>query len=154
MIVETKSTQNNKGTKMKQIRTLFSMVGVIALLALMAGCATTASFPQDKANMLVAAGFKTVTPKTAAQQQKLQQMQTGQVARSKKTEEPTTLSRIRLRTWSMWVDRTSIRLINKCALNTSLHKRTSKLLRCIRTQQCSGMHGVAGELAGDEWAME
>ena len=37
MIVETKSNQNNKGTKMKQIRTLFNMVGVIALLALMAG---------------------------------------------------------------------------------------------------------------------
>ena len=29
--------------------------------------------------MLVAAGFKTVTPKTPAQQQKLQQLQTGQV---------------------------------------------------------------------------
>ena len=37
---------------------------------------------------------------------------------------------------------------------SSLHKRTSKLLKRIRTQQCSGMHGVAGELAGDEWAME
>ena len=53
----------------------------------------------------------------------------------------------------MWVDRTSIRLTNKCALNTSWYKRTSKLLRCIRTQQCSGVDGVAGELAGDEWAM-
>jgi hypothetical protein len=30
--------------------------------------------------MLVAAGFKTITPKTATQQQKLQQLQTGQVA--------------------------------------------------------------------------
>ena len=60
---------------MKQIRTSFNMVGVIAVLALIAGCATTATFPQDKANMLVAAGFKTVTPRTAAQQQKLQQLQ-------------------------------------------------------------------------------
>ena len=80
MIVETKSNQSNKKAKMKQIRTSFNMISVIALLALMVGCATTASFPQDKANMLVAAGFKTVTPKTAAQQQKLQQLQTGQVA--------------------------------------------------------------------------
>ena len=138
---------------MKQIRTSFNMISVIALLALMAGCATTATIPQDKANMLVAAGFKTITPKTAAQQQKLQQLQTGQVATIQKTGEPTTLSRTRLRTWSMWVDRTSIRLTNKCALKGSLHKRTSKLLRCIRTQQCSGVHGVAGELAGDEWVM-
>ncbi len=65
---------------MKQIRTLFNTISVIALLALMAGCATTATFPQDKANMLVAAGFKTITPRTPAQQQKLQQMQIGQVA--------------------------------------------------------------------------
>ena len=65
---------------MKQIRTSFKMIGVIAALALTAGCATTATFPQDKANMLVAAGFKTVTPKTPAQQQKLQQLQTGQVS--------------------------------------------------------------------------
>jgi hypothetical protein len=65
---------------MKQIRTSFNTISVIALLALTAGCATTASFPQEKANMLVAAGFKTITPKTAAQQQKLQQLQTGQVA--------------------------------------------------------------------------
>ena len=49
---------------MKQIRTSFKMISVIALLSLTVGCATTATFPQDKANMLVAAGFKTVTPKT------------------------------------------------------------------------------------------
>ena len=72
---------------MKQIRTSFNTIGVIALLALTAGCATTASFPQEKANMLVAAGFKTVTPKTAAQQQKLQQLQTGQVATIQKKRE-------------------------------------------------------------------
>ena len=35
--------------------------------------------------MLVAAGFKTVTPKTPAQQQKLQQLQTGQVATIQKS---------------------------------------------------------------------
>jgi hypothetical protein len=70
-----------KGTKyMKQKRVSVMMIGATVLLALMAGCATTATFPQEKASMLVAAGFKTITPKTAAQQQKLQQLQTGQVA--------------------------------------------------------------------------
>ena len=54
--------------------------GATVLLALMAGCATTTSSTQEKASMLVAAGFKTITPKTAAQQQKLHQLQTGQVA--------------------------------------------------------------------------
>jgi hypothetical protein len=71
-----------KGTKyMKQKRVSVMMIGVTVLLALMAGCATTTTSTQDKANMLVAAGFKTITPKTAAQQQKLQQLQTGQVAK-------------------------------------------------------------------------
>ena len=70
-----------KGTKyMKQKRVSVMMIGATVLLALMAGCATTATFPQEKASMLVAAGFKTITPKTAAQQQKLQQLQVGQVA--------------------------------------------------------------------------
>jgi len=60
------------------------MISVTALLALMAGCATTQTSIEDKRSMLVAAGFKTVTPKTPAQQQKLQQLQVGQVAQVQK----------------------------------------------------------------------
>jgi hypothetical protein len=69
---------------MKQKRVLFIMFGVTALLALMVGCATTQTITQDQRNMLVAAGFKAITPKTPAQQQKLQQLQTGQVAQIQK----------------------------------------------------------------------
>ena len=65
---------------MKQKRVSVMMIGATMLLALMAGCATTTTSTQDTANMLVAAGFKTITPKTTAQQQKLHQLQTGQVA--------------------------------------------------------------------------
>jgi hypothetical protein len=64
---------------MKQIAS-FNMIGVIALLALTVGCATTETSTQSKESMLVAAGFKTITPKTAAQQQKLQQLPPGKVA--------------------------------------------------------------------------
>ena len=64
---------------MKQIRTSFNMISVIALLALTVGCATTSS-TQNKESMLVASGFKVITPKTAAQQQKLQQLPPGKVA--------------------------------------------------------------------------
>jgi len=60
------------------------MISATALLALMAGCATTEMSTQDKENMLIAAGFKTITPKTAAQQQKLQKLQTGHVAQVQK----------------------------------------------------------------------
>jgi hypothetical protein len=64
---------------MKQIRIAFKMISAIALLALTVGCATTTS-TQNKESMLVAAGFKTVTPKTPAQQQKLQKLPPGKVA--------------------------------------------------------------------------
>ena len=64
---------------MKQIQTSFSMVSVIALLALTVGCSTTSS-TQNKESMLVASGFKVITPKTTAQQQKLQQLPPGHVA--------------------------------------------------------------------------
>ena len=64
---------------MKQIRVSFKVISATALLALMAGCATTTSM-QDKESMLVASGFKVVTPKTTAQQQKLQNLPPGKVA--------------------------------------------------------------------------
>jgi len=64
---------------MNQIRTSFNAISVIALLALTVGCSTTSS-TQNKESMLVASGFKVITPKTAAQQQKLQQLPPGHVA--------------------------------------------------------------------------
>jgi len=79
MIVETKSNQSREEAKMKQIRTSFKMISVMSLLALTVGCATTSS-TQNKESMLVASGFKVITPKTAAQQQKLQQLPPGHVA--------------------------------------------------------------------------
>ena len=63
---------------MKHLQISFNTISVIALLALTAGCSTTSS-TQNKESMLVASGFKVITPKTAAQQQKLKQLQTGQV---------------------------------------------------------------------------
>src|SRR5246127_3619210 len=64
---------------MKQIRTSFNIIAVVALSSLTAGCATTSS-TQNKESMLVASGFKVITPKTAAQQQKLQQLPPGHMA--------------------------------------------------------------------------
>ena len=69
---------------MKQIRVSFKMISAFALLALMVGCATTQTSTQSKESMLVAAGFKTITPKTAAQQQKLQKLPPGKIAMIKK----------------------------------------------------------------------
>ena len=69
---------------MKQKRVPFMIISATALLALIAGCATTQTSTEDKRNMLIAAGFKTITPKTAAQQQKLQKLKVGQVEQIQK----------------------------------------------------------------------
>jgi hypothetical protein len=54
---------------MKQKFTAFSLIGAFALLTIFAGC--TGMQVQNKENLLVAAGFKVIVPKTAIQQQKL-----------------------------------------------------------------------------------
>src|SRR5215831_12378297 len=63
---------------MKHLFIGFSLIGAFALLALVVGCAGTQT--QSKENLLIAAGFKTVVPKTAAQQQKLQALPPDKVA--------------------------------------------------------------------------
>ena len=65
---------------MKHIITAFSLISAWALLALALGCASSTPTTQDKQNMLIAAGFKAITPKTTAQQQKLQSLPPGQLA--------------------------------------------------------------------------
>jgi hypothetical protein len=48
---------------------------VLAVAIAIVGCATTTqTSTQNKESMLVASGFKTITPKTAAQKQKLQNL--------------------------------------------------------------------------------
>ena len=49
-----------------------------ACAALLIGCATQSS-TQNRESMLVASGFKVITPKTAAQKQKLQGLPAGKV---------------------------------------------------------------------------
>ena len=62
---------------MKHIITGFSLIGAFALLELAVGCTGTQT--QSKENLLIAAGFKVITPRTAAQQQKLQSLPAGKV---------------------------------------------------------------------------
>ena len=63
---------------MKHIITGFSLIGAFALLTLAVGCAGTQT--QSRENLLIAAGFKTVVPKTAVQQQKLQALPPDKMA--------------------------------------------------------------------------
>lgn len=60
---------------MKQIRTSFNMVGFIALLALMVGCATTNS----NSDLLSAAGFKLFPADTPKKQELLKTLTPGKL---------------------------------------------------------------------------
>ena len=62
---------------MKHIFIGSRLIGAIALLALAVGCGTMQT--QTKENLLIAAGFKVIVPKTAAQQQLLQKLPAGKV---------------------------------------------------------------------------
>jgi hypothetical protein len=69
---------------MKLLRTV-SLAAIAAICtALFVGCATTNTSTQNRESMLVAAGFKVITPKTAAQKQKLQNLPPGKVTRIQK----------------------------------------------------------------------
>ena len=52
--------------------------------AMLVSCATTQTTTQNRESMLVASGFRVITPKTPAQKQKLQGLPAGQVTMIKK----------------------------------------------------------------------
>ncbi len=52
---------------MKQIFTGFSLIGAVVLVAMAVGCTSTQTQTQSKENLLVAAGFKVIVPRTAKQ---------------------------------------------------------------------------------------
>ena len=64
---------------MKSLRHIFLCSIAATWTALLVGCATTQTSTQNRESMLVASGFKVITPKTAAQQQKLQGLPPGKV---------------------------------------------------------------------------
>jgi hypothetical protein len=63
---------------MKPLRAIFFTTITAACAVLLLSCASTQS-TQNRESMLVASGFKVITPKTAAQQQKLQNLPPGKV---------------------------------------------------------------------------
>jgi hypothetical protein len=57
----------------------FAFINAIALIALCAVCSSMQTQTQSKENLLIAAGFQVIVPKTAAQQQKLQTLPADKV---------------------------------------------------------------------------
>ena len=64
---------------MKPIRCIFFTLITAVCTALLINCASTQTSTQHRESMLVASGFKVITPKTTAQQQKLQNLPPGKV---------------------------------------------------------------------------
>ena len=69
-----------------KLSNIFSVKTAVACtVGLLFGCASTQTSTQNKESMLVASGFKVITPKTAAQQQKLQNLPPGKVTMIQKS---------------------------------------------------------------------
>ena len=69
---------------MKPLRHILLATITAACTALLVSCASTQS-TQNRESMLVASGFKVITPKTPAQQQKLQNLPPGKVTMIQKS---------------------------------------------------------------------
>src|SRR5690349_24574665 len=69
---------------MKSTTRLFHSSIAAAGTALLVSCASTQTTTQNRESMLVASGFKVITPKKAAQKQKLQNLPAGTVTMIKK----------------------------------------------------------------------
>jgi hypothetical protein len=69
---------------MKSSRHILLITSTAAFAALLFGCSTTQTSTQNRESMLVASGFKVITPKTPAQQQKLQNLPPGKVTMIRK----------------------------------------------------------------------
>ena len=75
---------NGRSPSMKPTTRLFLSSVVAGCTALLISCASTQTTTQNRESMLVASGFKVITPKTAAQKQKLQNLPAGNVTMIKK----------------------------------------------------------------------
>ena len=64
---------------MKPILAGFNLISVIALLTLAVSCTMTQRETQNKEKFLIAAGFKVIVPRTAAQQQRLKALPSDRV---------------------------------------------------------------------------
>lgn len=69
---------------MKPTTRIFFRIIAAGCTALLVSCASTQTTSQNRESMLVASGFKVISPKTAAQKQKLQNLPTGTVTMIKK----------------------------------------------------------------------
>ena len=95
---------------MKQILIRFRVLSAIALVALAAGCANI----QSKEDSLIAAGFRVVVPKTAAQQQRLKTLPADKVTMVQRKARRITFSPTRRTTKPTWVAQNSIKLTASC----------------------------------------
>ena len=109
---------------MKSLKCIL-LSSIAAGAALLFGCATTQS-TQNRENMLVACGFKVITPKTAAQQQKLHSLPPGKVTMIQKAGKTYYIFQTRRITRLTSVDPSSTALPGAARLKQTCHREPRK----------------------------
>ncbi len=139
---------------MKSLRCIL-LGGSAAGVALLIGCATTAS-TQNRENMLMASGFKVITPKTPAQQQKLQNLPPGKITMIQKAGKTYYIfpdpahnqaylgGPKQYRHYQELRATSSTGITRSCAPQTNLPRKIWKPPRCTRIRRCSGVCGAVG----------
>src|SRR5436190_23345381 len=141
-----------RSRSMKSTTRLFLTSIATGCTVLLISCANTQITTQHRENMLVASGFKVITPKTAAQKQKLQNLPLGNVTMIKKSKKTYYVLPDPAHNRHTSVDPKSTRLINSSAPTRSSPGKISRTPRCIRTPRWSGVCGKVAKECGDRWA--
>ena len=126
---------------MKSTTRLFLNSIAAGCTALLISCASTQTTTQHRESMLVASGFKVITPKTAAQKQKLQNLAAGTVTMIKKSKKTYYVFPDPAHNQAYVGGPKEYRLINSSAPTRSSPGKISRTPRCIRTRRCSGAVG-------------
>ena len=113
-------TKSLIATKVKADAAKFIALSAIVCTAVLVGCATTHTNTQNRESMLVASGFKVITPKTAAHKQKLPNLPPGKVTMIQKGKKTYYIFPDPAHTKHTWGDPRSTRLTNSSALKISL----------------------------------
>ena len=139
---------------MKPLRHFLLATITVGWTVLLLSCASTQTNTQHRESMLVASGFKVITPTTPAQQQKLQNLPPGKVTMIQKGG----------KTYYIFPDPAHNRAYvgrpreyqayHSSARQINSQRRIWKPLKCTRMHRCSGVYGADGEGAlehTDRW---
>ena len=148
----TESGTNGRSLPMKPTTHLFLTSIAAGYAALLVGCASTQSMSQNRESMLVASGFRVITPKTAAQKQKLQNLPAGTVTMIKKGKKNYYVFPDPAHNQAYVGGPKEYQAYQQLRADKKLSREDLQDARCIRMQPWSGAYGGVAKEYGDPWA--